>query len=58
MIDFDETEFTDDGLTAASLMAISSLLGEEVAILLYGSVIPIDVEHHPVHYLRPAVLSI
>jgi hypothetical protein len=46
MIEFDETEFFDDGLTAGSLMAISSLLGEEVAILLYGVVVPINV--HPI----------
>lgn len=43
MIEYDETEYFD-GFTAASLMAISSLLGEEVATLLYGVVVPIDVD--------------
>lgn len=43
MIDFDETEGMG-GFTASSLLAIEQLLGRDVAILLYGEVVPINVE--------------
>lgn len=43
MIDYDESEF-QDGFTAHSLLLIESLLGKDVAILLYGKVVPIDVQ--------------
>lgn len=50
MITYDETE-CQQGFTAKSLLLIESLLGREIAELLYGEVIPIDVEHNSISML-------
>lgn len=42
-INFDETEL-QQGFTTKSLLLIESLLGREIAELLYGEVFPVDVE--------------